>query len=408
MAKVNFLAGTLSQYQNITPDDSTLYFITDAKKIYKGSIDVTQNIVVVTNFEGTEGGISLENAFEGKFYINITTFEVRIKSGAAWIILMPGYVSADGEYAQVSNNSKLATIGVIKNAIAAAIAEITGGAAFISSIAWTTEDGTGIGKLVLTHGDDSTTDIVLNGIPYDLAYDQDTMTITISKYGVAEAQVISLPKDNFVSSGAYDAETKSLVLTMKNGSTVSIPAASLIDVYTGESTDTVTVTVSSDNKITAVVNIDPVEGNALVSSAAGLKVDLSGKISVIGEGTADKIVLASADGKTLTRSDYTVAELIAAATSSIQSSIEEIESRVGTLETNLSALTTTVSGKLSSLGAGNADEIITSLADGGIQRSAKTIGGATLQSEASESVVATEAAVKAAVDAVMISWQSIN
>ena len=58
------------------------------------------------------------------------------------------------------------------------------------------------------------------------------------------------------------------------------------------------------------------------------------------------------------------------------------------------------------LGAGAADVVITSTAAGGIQRTTKTLGGATLQGEPTENVLATEVAVKTAIDNA-ISWTDI-
>ena len=58
------------------------------------------------------------------------------------------------------------------------------------------------------------------------------------------------------------------------------------------------------------------------------------------------------------------------------------------------------------LGAGTADVVITATAEGGIQRTTKTLGGATLQGEPTENVLATEVAVKTAIDNA-ISWTDI-
>lgn len=54
-----------------------------------------------------------------------------------------------------------------------------------------------------------------------------------------------------------------------------------------------------------------------------------------------------------------------------------------------------LSGKMDALGSGAADQIVTSDADGQVQRSGKTVGGATISGTPSANVVATEAAVNA-------------
>lgn len=430
MAAVNFRAGTLAQYTAATKNENTLYFITDAKKIYKGSVDVTESIVLVTNFTGAEGGISVENAFEGKLYINATTFEVRIKSGSAWVILTPGYLTDSTNWA-TADGDKFATISLIKSGIAAAIEEIKGDSALVSGLSWTAESGAGTGKLVVTRGDGTTADVALTGVPYSIAYDKDALTLTISKYGEAEGQVINLPKDNFVRSGTYDSDTKEIVLTVGDGTSTSevrIPAASLVDVYTGKASDNITVSVNDSNEITATAIIDPVEGNALVSSATGLKVDISGKADKLTADAATHILIGSADGNladggvTLKTSgdmgnsatEVPVASVIASAISAavqaaqgtLQGAIDAVSGRVATIEGQIEGFVTTdeLNTAISSiLGAGTADEVVISTAEGAVARSGKKIGGATLSSVPDSSTVATEAAVSAA-----LSWSTIN
>lgn len=425
MAKVNFQQGTLSQYDLLdVKDANTLYFLTDAKKIMKGDVDVTENIVVVTNFEGTAGGISVENAFEGKLYMNITTFECRIKNGDAWVILTPGYLTDSANWAE-ADSKKFATIGLIKKAITEAIEGITGGSAFISGLSWTAEAGNGEGKLVIERGDGGSDDVVLTGLPYKFAYDSDQLTITVSTYG-GEPTIINLPKDNFVRSGRYEENATlpdppggtgpAIILVVNDGSEeaeekeIVIPAESLVDVYTANNgNNDVVVTISESNEISAVVKIDPAEGNALVTSASGLKVDTSNKLNVYSTGNANEVVLSTANGTSVTRSGATIlldpdndAEL---GTSQTMIPVASVIARaIATAQSNLTSL---INGKLDSLGTGAADQVITSTATGSIQRSGKAIGGETLAEDPNANTVATEAAVAAAIQDATISWSTI-
>ena len=75
---------------------------------------------------------------------------------------------------------------------------------------------------------------------------------------------------------------------MQNGSSVSIPAADLIDIYTGGATTSATVAVSNQNEITATVKVSAAEGNLLSVAADGLKV-------VADDTKADKVAAAHAD-----------------------------------------------------------------------------------------------------------------
>ena len=430
MGKVNFKAGTLAQYTTLQSKSAdTLYFLTDAKKIMKGDIDVTENIVVVTNFDGSAGGVAVENAFEGKFYINVTTFECRIKSGAAWIVMSPGYITDGTNFAQSGNDGKFATIAAIKAYITEQIAGITGGTAFVKGVTWDSTNH----ALLVDKGGEAPTSVALSGMAYTPTWDAGTLKLTIPVVGGNDV-VINFPKDNFVRSGRYEADYPvgdgpAIVLVVNGGSgtedqEVIIPAASLVDVYTGEASNDITVTVGEDHKITATVKIDPAEGNALVSSATGLKVDISGKADKLTAAAAAHILVGSANGNLAdggvslktsgdmgaAATDVPTANVIAAAISTavqaaqgtLESAVSALEEEVGELSASIGELETAVAAAITSMGAGNADEIVLSTATGGIKRSAKKIGGATLSTSPDANTVATEAAVSAA-----FSWQAL-
>lgn len=110
----------------------------------------------------------------------------------------------------------------------------------------------------------------LAGMAHGITYENLTITIPMkAEDGVTDGEplVINLPKDNFIRSGSYDAETQEIVLIVDDDTTdeatkeVRIPAESLVDVYTGvaytENKKAITVKVSEDNKISAELEIDP-------------------------------------------------------------------------------------------------------------------------------------------------------
>lgn len=425
MAKVNFRAGTLAQFKTVTTkDDNTLYFLTDAKKIYKGSTDVTSAVEVVTSFDGTagSGNINLADAVEGKFYVNATTFEMRIKNGAAWVVMSPGYLVAGGNSVPATDDDRLGTVGYIKGIIAEAISSIS------PTVSYDNSTGT------LTVGQ---TIARLTGVINGITYSSEQLQITVSKInatGAPTTEIISLPKDNFVRSGRYEAEYTlpdppggtgpAIVLVVNDGEgadkEVVIPAASLVEVYTGGSSNNITVNVSEGNQITATAIIDPAEGNALVSSASGLKVDISGKANTV-TATNGNVILADGTGNlkdggvqlltsgtSLSTDDTThipVASVIAsaintavsAAQGTLQTAIDALGERVTDLETFQASL----AGKyLTSSVANN----FVGFADtsGNIKDSGKKAGGATLAGTPDSNTLATEAAVAA-----VMSWQEI-
>ena len=127
-----------------------------------------------------------------------------------------------------------------------------------------------------TNGAFTTTEFVIGaGNVKNPTYDADTRKITLPVLqadGTTQALEINLGKDMVVTSGVYNQDTQEIELTLTDGSLVKIPAASLVDVYTGDATATVTVTVSDDNVITAAVKISTVEGNLVKQDENGLYV----------------------------------------------------------------------------------------------------------------------------------------
>lgn len=116
MANVKFKVGSFAGYSALsTKDTNTLYFITDAKKIFKGSVDVTESIELVSGSFPTYA-----NAFEGKLYIRSDTLEVKIKESGkeALTTLIPGYV-ADGDDVVADNNAKTPTVKALIEYVAA-------------------------------------------------------------------------------------------------------------------------------------------------------------------------------------------------------------------------------------------------------------------------------------------------
>lgn len=401
MAKVNFISTTLAKYTGLTSRDSnSLYFIEDAKRIYKGDIDVTESLKVVTTFDSTPGS----DILEGKLYVNATTFEVRIKNGSSWVILLPGYISTSEQFVD-ANSSKFATIGATKAYITKTISDITGGTAFVKGITY--DDTTG--KLMVDKGEETATEVQLTGIAHDPTYDATQLKLTIPVVGGTDI-VVDIPKDKFVTAGTYNTETQNIELTI-DGQTekVIIPAAALVDTYVADNTGkNIQVTVSDDNKISASLTIDPTSGNALVyNPTKGFMVDISGKMDNYGAGTASQIVVSDANGKTITRTGKTILSDTGSTelgTSTTQIPVASIIARAITSAVSAAqtALQTAINDKADKLVTGTANEVLLSTADGNYARSGKTIGGSTLADTPNSNTLATEAAV---LD--IVSWKTI-
>lgn len=150
-------------------------------------------------------------------------------------------------------------------------------------------------------GSTETTDIetqtvTIKGVVTTPTWDATTRKLTLPVNGSTAVEV-NLGKDIFVDTTAdnkFNPETGNIELYLNDGSEgseptlISIPAASLIDVYTGEAGVGTTTAVSDDNKIKVDLVIDPAEDNLLAVGENGLKVtvDLSGYATTIALETA--------------------------------------------------------------------------------------------------------------------------
>lgn len=127
-AAVNFYVTDRAGYNVISvKDQNTLYFLSDEQIVYKGTTNYTSSIIVVSGGAFPEEASAIPN----KLYIDSDSFEVRITTDKLnWINVSPGYITDGSNWAQTTDDSKLATIGAIKTGIGASfIAKLGNGAA---------------------------------------------------------------------------------------------------------------------------------------------------------------------------------------------------------------------------------------------------------------------------------------
>lgn len=391
--RVVFRAIAQSAFDSLDPKDAnTLYFITDAGKIFKGSTNVTSCVTVEAIPEASA-------AVKGKLYIDSNTFAMAITmDGASWIQASPGYLTDGVEWA-AADSKKLATIGLIKKGIQAAVDGIDTTTYF--------ENSTGTVK-VGAEG----TGAVLTGVAHDVKYDRSQLRITIPVYGGTDI-VVDIPKDKFVTAGQfyedYPAEGEPthhnvIVLTIDGQvDPVIIPAEALVDVYTADNTGKdVTLVISQDNNISASVKIDPTGGNALVTSANGLRVDVSGKMDKIASASGTKIAMTTADGG-VSESTYTItADGEMGSHATVVPTANLIAAAIATAINNAN-----ISNKVDKV-VGTVDNFVGFSAEGAIKDSGKKSGGATLAESPDANTLATEAAVKAALKDAHITWGTIE
>ena len=380
--KVVFYSLTQQQYDAIgSKDANTLYFVSDSGKVYKGSADMTKSVIV------TDSVPAVADAILDKLYIDSASFEAKITvDGSNWIILSPGYLTDGANWAS-ADSKKFATIGLIKKGISSAVEAI--------SLNTTFDDTSGTVKVGEGQG------ATLTGIAHGIAYDSSLLKITIPQYG-SEDLVINIPKDKFVTTGKYyenypetdPTHHKVIVLTIDNqDEPVIIPAEAFVNIYTADNTaKNLVVTISDDNKISAQLIIDPASGNALRYSDAGFMVDISGKLDKLSGALGQKLLISNTDG-TITESGYGI---------QTEGVLTDSTSDLAVNKVIYDAL----AKKLDAV-AGTENNIVVFGAGKTIKDSSKVVGGDKLKATVDANTVATEAAVKAAIDEAL-EWSTIG
>jgi hypothetical protein len=108
----------------------------------------------------------------------------------------------------------------------------------------------------------------------DIAFDTATQTFTFT-YEDNSTKTVDLVLESVLQSVTYDKTTKKLTLTVVGGGTTEIDLTDLVDAYTVENTDTVSLTLAAGN-ITADLNISTDANNGLTKGTdGGAFVDMS-------------------------------------------------------------------------------------------------------------------------------------
>ena len=283
-------------------DTNTLYFVEETGQVFRGEKNYSE-AVVLYNTDGAGSPARPTSGAVGKLYVDATTLAASAWDGAAYKdVVKP----VDATVIESSANPVAggAVKTYVDSAVAAAKSEIEGVTdKLVKSVAYDAADK----QLDITLNDDTVTNVDLTNLAVSMSYASETGVLSLKDKAGTDLSTVNLPLEQFVVSGTYESDTKEIVLTLNNDTEVRIPAASLVDVYTGAATDNVTVSVSGTNVITATVKVDPEEGNLLTSSATGLKVAKDAtKMDKLTGATAGAVVVVAADGAAVQASAVSV------------------------------------------------------------------------------------------------------
>ena len=403
MAKVLFYRCLGSQYDalaSVNPD--ALYFLEDRGKLFLGEREITECLMFVESWD-------LPNLpILGKFYLNTVTGEFKCCDAHGLRTIVPPIGKTIDAFDDPQKRDYLASIGAIKDYVLREIQHSTAG---VTDVSFDPVEGN---IDIVKNGEPVS--VPITGVAHSPTYEN--LVITIPVYG-SEDIVIDIPKDMFVRSGRYEPDYPlpdppgghgpAIVLVVGDGEhsqEIVIPAASLVQIYTGGTTDTLTVRVNqATGVINGDVNIADVLNNLLTATENGLMVDGSGLARKNMSLQQGEVVLSDGEGNFLRSEVFisnqelkagylatgdVIAQAIAAA---ISGALNPVEERVAALEERLPSI--------------NDDEIIIG-DDNKYVSSGVTIGGAVLQYPALDTVVATEMAVKQAIKEATMQWDDIN
>ena len=269
--------GTKAAYLAIQSKSAdVLYFCTDSKEIFKGTINMTDNVVYLASADTKPAAA---DAIPGKLYFNgvagANTWEV--SDGNAWkVVSYPIVTTIDAD----PDNDDDVHVPSAK-AVATLVANAIAGEGVIASIdASTTTEG----AIDVTDGAGNVEEVIIPGVVTTPSYDATTRTFTFPISDDAQNPVVvELGTDIFIDPTANNRyENGNIYLYLNDGTASSdptelvIPVTSLVTDYFGDDTSSIQVDIdNSTHKVTAAARIRSTTAqnnliNALkVSSASG-------------------------------------------------------------------------------------------------------------------------------------------
>lgn len=331
-----------------------IFFLSDTGEIYRGTQNFTESVVLYTSEPSTKA--------VGKLYVNATTLEGKIWNGSAWTtVIQPvqaAIVSGD--------TAKPVSSKAVEDYVSGEIAKVTGSGDLVAGVAY---DATNR-ELDVTMADGTSDTIALSNLAVDLVYDKATGKLQVKDAaGTTIGTGVNLDLERFVAEASYDHDAGVITLKFNDDQDpLTIDIGDLVDTYTAKSSNSISLTVTG-NEFVAEAIVATTAGNMLQSTKSGLYVaatDLSAY--------------------------STTAQMNSAIEGAVNTLKTETINPIASDVADLKNASATHAAKVSGATSGN---IAALTADGNLADSGVSVGGSTIASSASASVLATEAAVAA-------------
>lgn len=380
-ARMSFVQLTQSLYNGLgTYDANSLYFCTDTSRIYLGTTLMSRPAQVVSALPDS-------GQLENTVYIRTTDGTIHYWDGSS-------YTKVGGSDSAITSvtatNKTLTTTTAGGTTVSKRIGGLFNGITYangVLTLSTTTDDGASNSSSVATVN-----------IPVE------QYLSSVSRKEVAAEDLTGSDAAVYTGCSAGDI---GVLFTMVDGSKMFVKLTDLVDTYTTASsaTDLVQINVNGYG-ISATLNFDSNHFETDGSTGA-LKIKASAVKSLIAVSgaTENNVVLFDANGNAKdggfsinTTDDYENSNSTSGKVLVTEKTLAGVVSKIvaGNIGDSLS-------GKLNKVSSEHAGEIVTATADGGVEVSGKTIGGATLDASPSSNKLATEAAVADA-----LSWTIIT
>lgn len=260
-----------------TKDKGTLYFLPDVGQIYKGDVLFSGTVLTKSGDTGKQGVLYVDG--NNKLFVG---------TGTGFKEIAPLATTLDA-----TDDVKAPTSKAVDDYLKSKL---------VSEVAY---DETNQAIKVTKYGEADPTALSLKGMlaAEGVTYSEGTLTLPVVN---GDDVVINLPKENFVKSGSYDAESESIVLVLEqpdaegNEQKVVIPVSALVDISDVQGSATLQLNMNASKVISGAVKISAEEGNLISTKEDGLyvsPVDISGKLDVLNGADADEVVTVKADGQ---------------------------------------------------------------------------------------------------------------
>ena len=372
-----------------------LYFLSDTKEIYKGTVSFSEAVELLTAPDYTLPTTPARK----KIYVNPANLEGKIYDGTQWVTVIKPVSTA-----VTASDPNPVSGGAVKTYVDDAIADLAASDDVVASLIWNESAH----KLTYTMADGTTThDVPLSGLAVDLSYNSTTGALqVVDASGTAIGTAVNLDLERFIQSASYDHQTRKITLTFNDATNpLEIDVGDLVDTYTATAEDAskgakITVT---NNEFAVEAIVSSATGNQLQKTANGLFVaayDDSDVMKLVASATANDVATLDAQGQAIDSGYALGGSTMAATPGATTLATEAAVSAAITAAIAALDLDNRFAGKVDKVSSATAGNVATFVSGGNIEDTGKPIGGSTLAASPTANVLATEAAVKAYADSV--------